>query len=369
MATNPSKYPIAIDMDNDEIHAAQLKQTRKGLEIKALRYNSIDLNGGPEANKEEVYTGFLKEIASDRRFSGKKVVLHMPSDYISSFPLNIQKKDEETIEEAIIKESSSYISFPLDDAVIDYPSLSVLYSDSGESYKVIMVATRRSHISNHIQMLKKAGFDVMVIDYDIKSLIRLHTYLCGATNEDEGVILCNIENNETLISIITGSSILAERHIAWGMKNLVKSIQLNLDLVDEYQKAKKLLRKYGLSHEKNSVSKTVLETGEDDIDSGIIQAMYQISMPRVEELCDEIHKVTAYLRSDMINTPISKAYFYGQANFVKDLDSFIENRLNVPTQIVNPVTGFTLSEGVKLFEDIEGSIFGLTLGLAMRNVR
>ena len=126
MFDSGSRYPIAIDMSGGNIYAAQFKKTHNGPVIKGLAYvegpweieeSSDDVN--------ELEKG-LKELLKDSRFSGKRVLLHLPSCNISSFPIHIQVEDSETLEEALFRESKEYISFPLEETIIDCPLLQSL---------------------------------------------------------------------------------------------------------------------------------------------------------------------------------------------------------------------------------------------------
>ena len=91
------RYPIALDMGNHQICAAQLKETRKGLAVRELFYQ--EYSGGAEAKEEtaEALLSVLKKVSKNKQFQGKKVTAHLPSWDMVSFPIRFQVGREETV--------------------------------------------------------------------------------------------------------------------------------------------------------------------------------------------------------------------------------------------------------------------------------
>lgn len=366
MFSAQSKYPIAIDMSNHDIYAAQFRHSRKGPLVRGLTYRKgsgeiTELRDGGNA-----LTSLLKDISKDKNFSGRRVALHLPSHIVSSFPLGIQVEKEESLEEAILRESKAYISFPMEKAVIDYPSLVSLPSDDAAQYKAIIVAAQRDHINQYFHISKRAGLTVEAVDFGVSSLIRLHSHIYNAPCSP--VILCHIDNAQSLIAVVTKESILAARYVPWGLRYLMAKIEASLELPNNEDRTKILLKKYGLSYDDDQGCKSEMDQAEGIRTDSMQKTIYQIITPYIEELINEFHKITAYLRSEEKDAVVERIYIYGQGTFINRLDDYIQKRFNIPTTLINPMMELALDDEGILPDISEGAPFGLVLGLAMRKV-
>jgi type IV pilus assembly protein PilM len=360
------KYPIGIDIGSQDIYAVQLKEIRHGFAIRGMLHRGIDeeVTGIPDAN--DTLVPLLKEISRNRQFLGKRVVVHFPSQNIFSFPIRFQVGNTETIEEVIIRESKERLPFPMEEAIIDYPSIVSLPSGEASEYKATIVTVHRDHMKQYLLMLKQAGLIVEAVDFGVSSLIRLHNHLYDAIRNP--IILCNIGQTQSLLSIVTKDSILAQHNVAWGIQILLRRILTNLELSNEKDKAKILLIKYGLVHEDRESCNNGPDVTEDITTDNIRRAIYQIIASYMEELTHELHKIVGYVRSEERNVVFEGIYMYGQAPFIRCLDHYLERRLNSPTTLINPMTKVVLSDNSTLPDISEGAPFALALGLAMRKV-
>ena len=100
----------------------------------------------------------------------------------------------------------------------------------------------------------------------------------------------------------------------------------------------------------------------------MLRAVFQIITPYIEEVIHEFHKIIAYVRSEISNPIFEGIYLYGQGTRIRNLDRYIERRLNIPTKLVNPFTNATLSDKDIPTDTSEGALFALALGLALRKV-
>ncbi|MFC1824072.1 pilus assembly protein PilM [Thermodesulfobacteriota bacterium] len=363
------RYPIGLDISEKEIYAAQLKQTHNKFEVRALFHRQ--LNGEAEREDGGDYKNslplLLKEIAKYRQISGKRVVLHLPSQNIFSFPIRFRVNNDESLDEAILKTSKEYLSFPIEEAILDYPSLIQNSTTDSREYKGIITAVKKQYLENLLKLFKQAGMVVEAIDYPVCSMIRLHQYLYGAI--ENPIMLTHIGHSQSLLAVITEEGILAERTVHWGMKNLQRKIMTNLELSDDEAKAKLLLKNYGLIYEtqKNSESNGTEGREHEDVDN-MYRVIHQILSPYLEELIDEYHKMIGYLSSEQGNVLFEGIYVYGPGALIHHLNGYIEGRLRIPAVIVNPLENGRLEGDAMTFGDSEGTPFALALGLAMRKV-
>ena len=359
-----SKYPIGIDIDDQNVYAVQLKQLRSDFAIRGLDHREID-----EETEGTLETGnglvpLLKKIRQNKQFVGRRVVVHLSSQSVFSFPIRFQLGEQETLEDAILRQSKEHLPFPIEQGIIDYPSITASPSDEPGAYGATIIAVRRDVIEQYLHVFNRAGLKVDTIDYGISSLIRLHRYLFGIDRNP--IILCNIGFTQSMLSAVTADSILAQRSIPWGVGVLLGRIQARLELSNDKYTAKMLLKKYGLLYEDRESLNSDTDSDQNATTNASYRTIYQIVTPHIEEWLNEFRKVTSYLRSNDPDMRWEGIYMYGYATLISNLDRYLEKRLQIKTRLVNPMTELALVDD-KILPDIsEGGPFGLALGLSMR---
>jgi type IV pilus assembly protein PilM len=361
-----SSYPIGIDIGKNNIYAAQVKENRRGLVVRGLVHREYESGNGGILEARNVLIPLLKDMLKDKQLKGRRVVVHFPSEYILSFPMSFQLGKDESVEAAIMRNSRQYLTFPLEEAIIDYPSLTLVSGDEGNKYRASVVAARKDQMTDYLSMLKAAGMTVEVVDFGISSLMRLHSY--PQQNIENSIILCNIGYSQSLFSVVTKDSILVQRTVAWGIRTALKNLQANLELPPDSDKAKVLLKKYGLFYEECLDCQIEDDKTHPDEMRDLYRAIYQITNPQIEELVHEFHKVIGYARSEKQDAVLEGIYIYGPGTFIRHLDSYLEKKLNMPVSLINPLNKLSLSKDDTLSDVSEGGPFGLALGLAMRKV-
>jgi type IV pilus assembly protein PilM len=358
-----SKYPIGLDISKDHISAAQFKKSREGLAIRGLWHKS--LNGASKDSDEpnDILVPLLKQIAEHKGFKGKKVVAHIPSQEIFSFPISFNVNAGENLEAVMVHESEKYLPFAIAEAVIDYPSIS---SPSSEGYTATIVASRRQQIEHYLAVLKQSRLSAEVLDFEVSALLRLHYYLFNAA--ENPIILCNVGHSESLIAIAAKDEILAHRHIDWGTQALVENLQDNFEHLGDEKKARLFLKKYGLLYEKKRDPEKNSEPSDDPEMDNILKVIYQISTPHIEKLIHECHQIVAYVRSEISNPAFDTIYIYGLATVIENLDQYFEMRLGIPTKLVNPLLSSNFGDNKILPDSTEGASFALALGMALRPI-
>lgn len=359
--------PIGIDITDQAVYAAQFQDTRQGQVVGHLFSQGLvppEDSDGPDHGLISV----LKSVAKTRQFKGKIVNMLLPEKHLNCFLVTFDLGADEALEDAIARECRRALSFPLEEAVVDYASL-MESNQKKRQYKVTIVATHRKTIDDYLDMARRAGLSVGVIDLHLSSLLRLHSYLFAL--EDAPVILCNVDDTTTLLSVVTKQRILAQRQIPWGIKPILKHLVSNLELNDEDGQAAEMLARYGLMHDKLSGpagEPPAAMSKDPESDLAISRTLFRLLTPHMEALVHELYQITGYVRSEMESARFQEIVLYGWASAINDLDQYVENRLNIPTKAVNPMTKLTWRVDKPDLDSINGAPFAPALGLALRKV-
>jgi type IV pilus assembly protein PilM len=327
-------------------------------------HRPFDAKAEDAAEAGELMLPRLQEIVKSNRFRGKKAAVHLPSHDILSFPIRFKSDRGQDLEAAILRESTKYLPFPVAEAIIDYPSVTVGKADQ---YKATVIAVHRDRINTYLNVLRRAGLTVEIVDFHVSSLLRLHSHFFNITHRPD--ILCHIGQAQTLLAVVTADSIVAQRYVPWGLQVLLEKIAANLVLSDGPRNVKILLKNYGLSFDtdKRESSAAGLEGSDEDQTDSMRRVIHQILTPNMEELIHELHKLIGYVRSEEQNSTFENIYVYGQGIFVRDLDRYLASRLDIPIQLINPLTKLTMAND-SIIDQSEGGPFALAMGLALRKV-
>ncbi len=365
MLNGKSSYPIGIDICDQHLCAAQLRPVRQGFSVRGLFRRHLE---EPEEGSHipgEILLA-LKEIKKSKAFHGKRVVMHLDPKSVFRFPIRFQINGDESLEEAILRESRGYLPFPLEEAILDYPSLVPPSPGEGKPYRAMIVAVRREEIRKYVSLLKQAGLVLEAVDFALSSLIRLHNCFVPAT--ENPVLLCNIGETKSMLAVVTADSMLAQRYVSWGIGTLVQKILASFRLGDQAGKGVGLLQEYGLLHEDRQGEHRQADDPDGKEQEEVARAIYQILSPQVEELILELHKTIGYVRSEGWNAPVEGVYLYGHSSSVRYLNDFMEKRLNLPVRVMDPISRMVLADDGILPDKSQGAPFGLALGLAMRRL-
>jgi len=156
------------------------------------------------------------------------------------------------------------------------------------------------------------------------------------------------------------------------MRALLEKIAANLALSDGPRNVRILLKNYGLSFGTNKSDCSAAGpdgSGEEEEEeaTSMRRVIHQILTPNLEALIHEFHKLIGYVRSEEQNSTFEKIFVYGQGAFIRDLDLYLAGRLDIPTQLINPLTKVTMAKN-SIIDKSEGGPFALAMGLALRKV-
>jgi len=283
---------------------------------------------------------------------------------LSFFPVRFPFNPQEDPEEGILREASKFLSYPPDEAMIDYPSLFQIE----ETCHATVVAARRQVIDRWLVVLRRAGFTAEVMDFYMASLIRLHQRLFAPT--DRADILCHLGRTCIMLAVLTGEGIITIAEISWGVQLLRDKIETNLALPAGGPEAVKLLSAYGLGYmERGSIPEEGTDhRGADDEARNIYRAIFQIISPTVNGLVYECHNTIGYVRSVRKNVAFGTIYLYGLAGLISHLDRYLEEQMEIPVHLVDLKAHLDVA-GSKSPILLSGEISPApVLGLAMRDL-
>jgi len=360
--------PIGLDMGPCSLKAAQLRRTSAGWELKDLLLLEFSSNhdGKENADPEEIALQ-LKTLIKDSSLSGRAVVSAMPSAQLDIIPIKISWEEKDDFEEALIKEARAYLSYDIEDAVIDYLPLKEKSSDqdTNRACKTLLISAKREDVEAHLALLKRVKLKPVAIDIRASALARLFRYVHGKGNTNRLVV--NMDNACTSLTIMGSQEILLDRNIPWGRDSLVNCLTQHLEL--DKEKSGELLGRIRLtSHQGAGGTNRNAVQGDTN---RLEETISEIISPELERFVQEIERVFIYFSSEMRGAVLDEISLTGRCSTIRDLDLFLQERTEVPTQFFDPLNDLGLNQADLPDKPLNGHgpLFGVALGLALRGIQ
>ena len=358
------KYPIAFDIGFHDIHALQLDKSRGKFRIQSMFHQKLEHELSDIKQSSPDLLNALKIIKKQGQFKGNRAVIHIPAHKVFSFPIEFVLKDDETMEDAIVREVDQNLPYPLEEAVIDYPSIT--RSAKKKLQKVIIVSVHRSDIEEILAVFKKAGFRAEALDFRPISSIRLHQYLSHIS--DDPSVICYVGRKESSVQIFNNDRILAMNKFSWGLRRIMDKLNANLGFEPATSNALDLLAQHGIKLSVSEKSSITDQTEVDTSDSNIGPVVSRIITPTIEELVFEFHKILGYIRNKEGIHKINDISFYGAASMICGLDHYIQNRMNIPAKTIDILDHIDIKPDLSAMVSNDITPFAAALGLAMREI-
>jgi type IV pilus assembly protein PilM len=355
------RYPIAIDMScPDEMSAVQLATQGGRPRIHAMIQQAATT--GSDMPTEADRMGFIQEVMHERGFKGKHVALLPPLDMLVCYPLRVELGKQETLEEGIVREATTTLGFPLEEAILDYAS--VLPDPGGQRNitEVLIIAARSDDVNRCTRQVQGAGGSLEILESAATALVRVH--MAATAQQPQGpALLCNVGRRRSEIVVVHGNGIVAHRNVNWGTNRLRRKLVENLELAGGDRDADFLLRNHGLADtEPSSPGDAPAPSSEAPLGDSVAHLVASL----VDAFVHELHSVAGYVRSRVATVTFEGVFLYGDGASVCGLDRHVEEELGIPTTSVDPFQGLGLSTTVPPPGVASNESYALALGLALR---
>lgn len=360
--------PIGIDIQCDGIRALQLAGNGQGLSIKAA--SKLPMNEDLSGSTDDLPSlkPVMRSLVRRRIFKGRRAVVSLPQDYLHVFPVTIAAATKDTFDSTLAQACSKHLSFPLDQAILDYFCIERMDDGADKQLRVSVVAANREQVHEVIRACKQGGLNVDTIDYGLCGLIRLHNHIHTLT--DTPIVLVHMDARSTLLAVAARTNIIAHRQLDWGLDRLHHRIAETLDFDPKGQQPGVMLRDYGVDYDAlqdNQGPPQERQTPPDADRMAALRVVSQILVPNMEELVRELFQIIGYARSISPEIQFQEVWLYGMADEIKNLGPFLEKRLRIPVFGMDPFQKLSLNKnGAVAATDINGYIGAL--GLALREV-
>lgn len=223
---NNNTYSIGVDVGEDNLKIAQLRNNGSGLSL---------VNGGYENRPVSVKPGSIEwqkwaieaiqQIMARGKFHGKDVVAAMPANEVFIDHIRIPKTDGDELDDVIFAKIKQKLPF---EPIRENTMLKYIQTEDNNA---LVMATERTIIDRHLAIYEKAGLRIKSIGVWPAALVNTYTKFFGRRKSDiEAIVmLVSIESNCTNVVICRHKNLIFARSISIGAKQLNGQIYSKCD--------------------------------------------------------------------------------------------------------------------------------------------
>jgi type IV pilus assembly protein PilM len=330
---------IGIDIGSHSIKVVQLSPSRNGFTL--TRAGSTPTP--PDAMKQGVVVDrsamaeSLHTLLRDLGISTATAVAAVAGPTVVVRPVQLPAMPEAQLRKSIYWEARNYISFPVEDSLLEFQILSTHTADSTPKMDVMLVAAPRDLVDSRVETLELAGIEPIAIEVETFSLMRAAIELpYGLNDVHETMALVDIGASYTNISIVSNGAFVLNRAITIAGNNFTEAVA-NVLGVDPLQAEE--IKEHELQVVTDEVTRAEL--------SPIGQEASRALEPVMEELVREIRRSFAFYdyqqgpgsstAAATARTPngIARVILTGGSAKMGGLAPYLQEQLGLPTAITD----------------------------------
>jgi type IV pilus assembly protein PilM len=392
-----AKAVLGLDIGTSSIKAVLLKVAKE--EVELVNAGMVELHLDPTVgNKEKrakVIEG-IKRLLEENEIKARDAVIAVPGQSVIVRHLRLPAGARERLSQVIKFEAQNQIPFPLDKVGMDYQALP---GKEGEEVKVILAAMKRELVDDHLALVEGVGLRCEAIDISSLALYNALRFK-SPPKEAEVVALIDIGATTTDISIHQDGILEFTRSAPVAGNDLTEIVQTKLGV--SFSEAEKLKREEGDAlfkapperpPEKPPEAPPIPEKPPEAAPPEIPPApekppeipplpekppevppapnptsqVASALSPMLENLFAELRRSLNYYRSQPGGAAITRVVLSGGSARLKNLDSFLSQRLRVPVEIADPLAKIKYDPATFKLKEILPS-FSVAVGLALRAI-
>jgi type IV pilus assembly protein PilM len=352
MALGGRKNTIGLDIGSSSIKIVELRETKKGYFLQNLGVAPIPpevIVDGALMNTSAIVDGIIT-LLGERKIKTKDAVTSVSGQSVMIKKITLPAMTEDELEDQIQWEAEQYIPFDINDVNLDFQILSP--GDDEGNMEVLLVAAKKDMINDYVAVITEAGLNPVVVDVDSFALQNMYE-INYQIMENEVLAIVNIGSSLINIVVTKNGQYIFSRDVSVGGNLYTEEVQKQLSV--SYEEAE-LLKLGGSS------------TGETE--EVMRREVEQVIRGVSDQLAGEIARSLDFYQAAAAEDQINKVWLAGGSCRVSGLAETIQQRQNIPVEIVDPFRN--IDRNPKQFDpaylEEVGARAAVCMGLGLRRV-
>ena len=253
-------------------------------------------------------------------------------------------EDEKSLAAAVKVQAPDHIPMPMDEAILDWQSLGMVQTPSGQPRtRVVVVAVRREMVDKLVAASREAGLKLEGIDLSAFGMVRA---LAAGQQKAQGAVLYVSVGGLTNVAVANASGCLFTRAAAGGLDAMVHTLSERRGLTIEH--ARQWMTHVGLLSDLEDV----------DGDADLVAAARTVLEEGVHQLADTVRNSLNFYRMQESAEQVETGVLTGPAVAIPGFVEHLSEQLRLP-----------LESAVVASQDEDADLGRLTVaaGLAVEN--
>jgi type IV pilus assembly protein PilM len=344
-----SKSTVGLDVGASSVKLVKLDRSKGGYVVSALGIRELPPEAivSDEVRDREAVIFNIQSLVDQVDPKIKDVVVSISGYGVITDKFTIDKKSGSEAEQAILFEAEQRSPFDVEDVTLDHHVIRV--DEETRKAEILLVAARNEFLNSYIELILDAGLQPVVVDID--SFAALNAYEYNYEIDPQRVTaIVNIGHDVTNVLYLHQGLYHSTRDIASGTREIYNSIQKEFRLNAEL------------------ASKAIKGEMKDSIDQDMLKATIISS---TDELISGMELAFSYFKTQAKVDKIDWLVLSGGGALVPYLPEYLQSRLNVPLEILNPLRNIDYDPEMFQYLSLEkiAPMLTVPIGLAMRKVR
>lgn len=334
---------IGIDIGSTSIKMVELVPNGKNNWKLASAITAPSLAGGVMGNQNNT-AAFSQTVVKMRKDSGAKstrVVAALPEEQVSSHIVELPLMSDEEVRQSLQWQVEQYIPIPADKAVWSWQVIRKDQASGG--MEVLLVASAKNLVNAYITILEQAGLEVVAMETELMATVRAEV-----PAELPLSMIVDIGSKTTDVGVVEKGQLVFSRTVPTAGEAFNRAIQTGLGL--DPTQAEQYKVTYGFS--------------ADKLGGKLVEVM----KPVLATIAGEIKKTADFYTSKHSGAGLSVVTVSGGVAALPEMVTVLSGMLGMEVSVGNPFTRLTLDKNQSQALAVTGPIYGVAIGLAMREI-
>lgn len=342
------KTVAGLDIGASSIKLLKMEKKEGSYTLQALGIKevSIDTMVEEEIKDRDALIFHIQSLVDQVDPKIKDVAISIAGHGVITDKITMDKKTEIEAEQAILFEAEQRSPFDVEDVTIDYQIIKI--DEETNKMDVLLVAARNDYLKTYLDLITDCGLNPVIVDTDVFAIFNAYE-LNYQPDPSKVITLLNVGFDTTNMIFLKDGLYHSARDISSGGRAIYEAI----------------IKEFRLNQE--MALKVVKGEMQGSIDQDVLKATV---IGASDELLSGLEIGFSYFKSSAKIQNMDWIVLSGGGVLIPFLSEFIQSKLNVPVEIVNPLRNIDYDP--KIFKEIQpekiAPLLVVSVGLASRKV-
>jgi type IV pilus assembly protein PilM len=341
---------LGIDISSSAVKILGISGSKDDLCVEGYGYELLP-NGALDNNiikDVDAVASCIKNVITKAKLTSKKVALAVPDSAVISkvVQMNDGLTDQE-MEELVVIEADKYIPYPIDEINLDF-EIQGHSAKNSALLDILIVASRAENVNSRVEAITRAGLEAKVVDvesYAVERAAQLLAKDLPAGGQDKIVPIIDIGANYTHLFVLNNMRLIFSREEKFGGMQLIEAI------ADRYNM---------------TIAQAIAAKKEKQLPDDYLSEVLE---PFKEMVLLQTKRSLQFFYSTSQHGFVDHILLAGGIARQPGLASLIQEQLNAPTTVANPLASMSFSKHVNAEAmNLDAPSLMVACGLALRSL-